>query len=539
MRGSGQVLFFLLCCFLFGVCDEEDAIEVQKENLFEDFYFQTSLNWKLNLTGLKNIYVPHLAGRIYASMSNSNELNGSKNPSDYCWASGTENRRCTREEKKDRRDLIAVYLEDFISFSRRPITTQGVDLIWLKISLPVVRTHDFPLVKFKQLSPKQRINRFPLLATEINQKDNFAENIREMQNRFGEEHFNFHPKTFLLPRDFNDLSSLAAQNLTKKWIAKPVFGGQGRGIHLVHGDQILNGSISIEGDYLVQHYIENPLLINGFKHTLRIYVLITSISPLRIYIYSDGIAKFATKPFSNTLNMFLDEHINMHVTNQALNSMMEGFNTTSSEGEMSQGSRWNLKSWRKYIQQEFNINDTAIWEDIKSIIGRGIIAAHEKLLNSFNEIGLEPSCCFQLLGTDVDIDSNFKPWLIESNVNPTMTAKLPYERKSKLAMVEDMFNMLKISKHDVGQISNTIRERIKHIVDTKPGQLMNITSADMNILVDLEYETLMKGGWERIYPHKDTVDYLSQFFTQKSQSTKQFVSEWVKFIEYEDSLDNF
>ena len=62
----------------------------------------------------------------------------------------------------------------------------------------------------------------------------------------------------------------------------------------------------------------------------------------------------------------------------------------------------------------------------------------------------------------------------------------------------------------------------------------------------------MKGGWERIYPHKDTVDYLSQFFTQKNHRTNQFVSgkfliicymliskEWVKFIGHEDSLDNF
>jgi len=40
------------------------------------------------------------------------------------------------------------------------------------------------------------------------------------------------------------------------------------------------------------------MLVNGLKFDLRIYIAITSINPLRIYFYEDGLARFATEEFT-------------------------------------------------------------------------------------------------------------------------------------------------------------------------------------------------------------------------------------------------
>ena len=45
--------------------------------------------------------------------------------------------------------------------------------------------------------------------------------------------------------------------------------------------------------------MHRPYLIDGYKFDLRIYVLISGIAPLRMYVYKDGLARFATVKYQN------------------------------------------------------------------------------------------------------------------------------------------------------------------------------------------------------------------------------------------------
>jgi tubulin polyglutamylase TTLL6/13 len=42
---------------------------------------------------------------------------------------------------------------------------------------------------------------------------------------------------------------------------------------------------------ICQVYLNKPLLIDGFKFDLRVYALLTSIDPLRIFVYNEGLAR--------------------------------------------------------------------------------------------------------------------------------------------------------------------------------------------------------------------------------------------------------
>jgi len=53
--------------------------------------------------------------------------------------------------------------------------------------------------------------------------------------------------------------------------------------------------VPIKEQCIISWYISNPLLVNGVKFDLRIYVLVTSFDPLRIYVYKEGLTRLATE----------------------------------------------------------------------------------------------------------------------------------------------------------------------------------------------------------------------------------------------------
>ena len=113
---------------------------------------------------------------------------------------------------------------------------------------------------------------------------------------------------------------------------------------------------------LPQDYVDNPFLINGLKFDIRLYILITSIDPIKIYIYEDGIVNFATAQYTNDPQQLSNKFI--HLTNYSINKT--NFRTTCSPGDYS-GHKWNLSTLWIYLSEVLCIDWRPVWEQTKEI----------------------------------------------------------------------------------------------------------------------------------------------------------------------------
>ena len=129
--------------------------------------------------------------------------------------------------------------------------------------------------------------------------------------------FNIGPLTYILPKEYVSFLETFSEYEEKEgklnyWIMKPACSSRGRGISLINDIS----SITYGEPMVVQRYLKNPLLINGYKFDLRIYVLVTSVNPLEVFIYKEGFGRFSTIPFSLDPSDRANKYI--HLTNVSI-----------------------------------------------------------------------------------------------------------------------------------------------------------------------------------------------------------------------------
>ena len=86
------------------------------------------------------------------------------------------------------------------------------------------------------------------------------------------------------------MAAYQEQNPNSILIVKPEAGCQGRGIYLTDSVAELEDKSGV----IVQQYLDNPCLLDGLKFDFRIYVLVTCMNPLRVYVYEEGLVRLAT-----------------------------------------------------------------------------------------------------------------------------------------------------------------------------------------------------------------------------------------------------
>lgn len=154
-------------------------------------------------------------------------------------------------------------------------------------------------------------------------------------------------------------------NKNTKWIMKPCASARGQGIRLVSKLE----QVSKKKPCVVQKYLSNPYLINGLKFDLRIYVYIPSFDPLKIYIFKDGLTRFASRKYSNSNKTISDRY--MHLTNFSVNKNNSEYKSNDDENSCV-GHKWSLKALWTYLQKQ-GVNTDKVWNNIKELVIKTII----------------------------------------------------------------------------------------------------------------------------------------------------------------------
>ncbi|XP_026672887.1 tubulin glycylase 3A-like [Ceratina calcarata] len=195
------------------------------------------------------------------------------------------------------------------------------------------------------------------------------------------------------------------------WILKPGDKSLGRGIILkdtLH--DILNKIHQATKEcmqYVVQKYIERPLLVHKTKVDVRQWFLITSTQPLIVWMYRDVLIRFASRDF--TLDNF---HESIHLCNTTV--QMKYRKTLRQNAQIPSELHWNLQKFKEYLRAT---DRELAWERLikpgikQNLIG-ALLASQENMVNRKNS--------FQLYGADFLIMDDLSVWLIEINTNPRL-----------------------------------------------------------------------------------------------------------------------
>lgn len=317
------------------------------------------------------------------------------------------------------------------------------------------------------LDPHQRINHFRN-HYELTRKDLLVKNMKRMKRYYEKEgrpdeaqKYNCCPITFVVPQEYNMFVEEFKKHPGHTWIMKPIGKSQGAGIFLVNKLQQLHqwrppttwvakGSQSkAEKDkdkddddcltgqegpdvYVVQKYVGVPLCIGGKKFDIRMYALVTSFTPLTVYMHRGGFCRFSMSRYTSDKSDMTN--LGKHLTNVAVQKH------SSKAAYKRTGAKWDVMRLKTYIVNTAG-QDVAnrLFSDVESIVINSLLAVQKVMINDKH--------CFELYGFDILFDQHYAAWLLEVNASPSLTANMVSDYEMKFGMLDDCLSIIDIEKY--------------------------------------------------------------------------------------------
>ncbi|CAH1779549.1 unnamed protein product [Owenia fusiformis] len=287
---------------------------------------------------------------------------------------------------------------------------------------------------------------------ELTRKNLMVKNLKRIrkqvereQGKLEAQRWDFFPTTYELPSEYHIFVEEFKKNPNTIWIMKPVAKSQGKGIFLFRRLKDITdwkkGEYQTQMDpnreapetYVVQRYIEDPYLIGGRKFDLRVYVLVTSYVPLKAWLYRSGFARLSNSRFS--MDSIDDAYV--HLTNVAIQK-------TAPDYDPEKGCKWSMQQLRQFLIAKHGLEAVKVMmRKMDEIFINSLLSVQKVMINDKH--------CFELYGYDIMLDAQLKPWLIEVNASPSLTASSKEDYDLKYGLLDDVVNVIDMENRLTGK----------------------------------------------------------------------------------------
>lgn len=174
--------------------------------------------------------------------------------------------------------------------------------------------------------------------------------------------------------------------------------------------------------FVIQKYIERPLLVKDRKFDIRLWVLISQEH--KCYLFKEGYARLTSYKYSLAEETM--DNLAVHLTNNAIQKKDKNY------GREEDG---NIMSY-KQMEESCGVDMYELVDrEVKPIIESTLLASRLKVNKHSRRF------CFEIFGYDFMIDSDKKPWLIEVNTNPALEESNAFLRQLVPRMLDDAFKL--------------------------------------------------------------------------------------------------